>query len=288
MGKLNVYEIVTNQILDALKEDVVPWRKPWRSGLHKNVVRNYTYRGVNQFLCEYYMMQNEEYELPYWLTYKNAQEKGGNVKKGEKGHIVVFWQQIVQEDEDNPEEEPKVFGFYRYYKVFNAAQIEGMEFPPLSDNEHTPIEAAELAIKEMPNPPKMTFGGDAWYAPKPDKVNVPKPEMFDDSDAYYATTFHELAHSTGHEKRLAREGIMDTIRFGSEDYSKEELIAEMTSAMLCAQTGIDPSTRDRSASYIKNWLKKLNDDPKFVVQAASKAHRASEYIMGQIEQEKED
>ncbi len=284
----DVYSLVTDRILEALDNGVAVWTQPWSVDAHKNMNSGRNYRGINQLLCQMYMDANS-YEHNLWLTYKGAQKLEGNVKKGEKSHIVVLWKWIKKEaPEDAIDDEPITFPILRYYSVFNVDQCEGIEVPVLEARQINPNEEAEKVIAEYEDGPEITFGGSgAWYAPKKDVVNVPVQKSFVDDDAYYATLFHELGHSTGHESRLNRKGIMDTIRFGSEDYSQEELCAEICAAMLGAKTGIDPSTVDRAASYIDNWRKKLGEERKWIVNAAAQAQKAADYILGVTYEEEE-
>lgn len=279
MAKLNVYEIVTKQILNLLDEGTVPWAKPWRTTLHKNPATKHTYRGINQLLCEAYMMGNEDWTDPLWVTYKGAEKLGGNVVKDEKSNIVVYWKWNIEKDEETGEEK-RTGGYYLYYRVFNVAQCENLELPEVEELELVPNEEAQRVIDEYEKSPKIVYGGNsAYYRPSADLVNVPKSKDFVDSDSFYAVNFHELIHSTGHKTRLERDGVMTIDEFGSESYSKEELIAELGCAMLCAQTGISPEQIERSASYLDSWRSKLSDEPKWIVQAASKAQKACEYML---------
>lgn len=289
MAKVSVYEIVTQQILEALEQDIVPWRRPWATNLHQNIANKYEYRGINQLLCESYMVR-EGYSLPYWLTYKGAEKMGGQIKEDErkKSHIVVYWKWIEKENPDDPEN-PTKFPILRYYRVYNADQTEGIEFEVPEAREIVPNEEAQKVIDNMPNAPEIIYGGNsAYYMPPTDRVNVPKIEDFvkeTDEDAFYATTFHELIHSTGHTSRLNREELMKANKFGDADYSREELVAEIGSAMLCAQTGIDPSTQKRAVSYIAGWKKKLEDDPKIIVTASSRATKAAKYVLDELDED---
>ena len=176
----------------------------------------------------------------------------------------------------------------RYYSVFNAEQCEGLKLPPLSVPEvrdHERIEAAEALAQAMPNRPTVTEGGTgAWYMPSADRVNVPALGTFDSADSYYATLFHELGHATGHESRLDRKELQGVVRFGSADYSREELVAELTSAYCCASLKLDNSLIDNSAAYLKGWLRALKDDPKMIVVASARAQKAADFIRGVTEE----
>lgn len=281
---VNLYETVTNTILDALKRGVVPWRKPWDASVSVpvNVVTSKPYRGVNLFL-----LAMTPYTDHRWLTYKQAQEKGGRVRPGEKSTLVVFWKRWEPKPESETDEEaPKTQApLLRYFNVFNAEQCEGLDLPdvyrPDRRSEHERIAVADLLVDSMPDKPTIREGGKAaWYRPADDLVNIPSIAKFESSDCYYATLYHELAHATGHEKRLNRKGVTESIQFGSGEYSKEELVAELTSAFCCATIGLDNSLIEDSASYISGWLGVLRNDPKAVVIAAAQAQRAADYIKG--------
>ena len=279
--KEDIAEIVTAKIIEKLESGVIPWRKPWRTlageGLPRNLVSGKPYRGINVFI-----LACQEFESNYWITYRQAQERGGHIRKGEHGTPVIFWNWIHVEGE-TPEEERNL-PFLRHYVVFNLEQTEGIPFPdptvPPVETVFTPIEAAEKILVSMPHPPEIRHqGAKAFYRPAVDLVNLPKQTDFAGPEAYYATLFHELAHSTGHSSRLNRKGVMDFNLFGSHEYSQEELVAEMSSAFLCAETGILPAIIDNSAAYIQGWLKQLKNDRHFVIMAAARAQKAFDYIL---------
>lgn len=277
------YSSVTQTILDALERGVVPWRKPWRSfnSLPVNAISNRPYRGVNAFL-----LGITPYADHRWLTFKQVTEQGGQVRKGEKASLAVFWKlwepNESNSNEDETEKQRRV-PILRHYHLFNAEQCENLSlsdlYQPEEAERHQRIQRAEQIISDMPNPPTISEGGgSAWYRPSTDHVQVPKLSAFTSPDAFYATLFHELGHATGHESRLARKTVTGAIQFGSGDYSQEELVAELTSAFLCAKAGLDNSLLADSASYIDGWLDVLNSDRKAVVYAAAQAQKAADYI----------
>lgn len=287
-GTDKIYTMVTDRIVKALEEGTVPWQRPWRveGGVHKNLVSKKGYRGVNQFLLDLTAM-SAGYSSPWWMSYKQAGELGGNVKKGEKATVVVFFKPIkvkTDERDENGKEVLRTIPLLRYYRVFNVEQTEGIpaeKIPQVKaeDPEFTPIEQAEKVIAEMPNRPTFSHGGDrAYYMPSTDAVRLPKPEKFDAPEHYYSTAFHEFVHSTGHKSRLAR--IKDWTGFGSDPYAREELVAEMGAAMLDSVVGIENTTADNSAAYIASWIKRFQEDKKLLVQAGSKAQAAADYILG--------
>lgn len=276
-----VYEIVTEKILEKLQAGDIPWHQPWVGGKAMNLVSKKEYRGINAFL-----LGCQKYSSPYWLSYKQAQDLGGNVKKGEHGTLVVFWKQLNVKAKDEQEElTDKTIPFLRYYRVFNVEQCEGIDekkIPVTNINpDFQPIEECEKTIESMQKRPDIRHRESrAYYSPPEDYVNMPKKETFAKEEFYYSVLFHELGHSTGHESRCARKKFNEWAPFGTETYSKEELVAEMTSAFLCGHHQIEIQTLDNSAAYIKSWLRKLKDDPKMVVLAAAQAQKAADYILG--------
>ena len=280
----SVYAVVTDRILDQLRQGVVPWHKPWAAGLPKNLNTGKPYRGVNVLV-----LGCAPYASTYWLTYKQAQARGGHVRKGEKSWPVVFWKWIdgKQVDETDspaldPEPKPRKFPILRYYRVSNVEQCDSIEAPKVEARTHNPIEAAESIVDGFRNCPRIEHKNRtrAFYHPALDFVNIPVPELFDSGEAYYSVLFHELMHSTGHPSRLNRKGITDLQGFGSHEYSKEELVAELGAAMLCGVSGIENHTINNSAAYIQSWLRALQDDHKLVVLAAAQAQKAADCIQG--------
>ena len=228
------YDVVTESIIKQLERGVAPWRKPWRTEMPANLVSKKEYRGINIFL-----LACQGYGSRYWLTYRQAQALGGNVKKGEHGTQVVFWKigEFRKENAETGEIENRKSILLRYYTVFNLEQCEGIKSPEPAPVIN-PIEQCESIVRSMPNPPGFEQDSRACYRPSIDTVGMPARSAFHSAEEYYSTFFHELTHSTGHPSRVGREGIMNHNPFGSEDYSKEELVAEMGAAMLCGVAGI--------------------------------------------------
>lgn len=271
-----VYDLVTQQVIQQLESGVAPWRKPWQTLPPANLISMKAYRGINVFLLAF-----AGYGSQYWLTYRQAQSLGGNVRRGEHGTKIVFWKCNTRETESaDGEIEERRSAFLRYYTVFNLEQTEGLKallrLPPAFS-----IESAEEIVKGMPNPPAFEQDSRASYIPSSDTVTMPSRAAFDSQAEYYSTLFHELTHSTGHAKRLGREGIEKIQPFGSEDYSKEELVAEMGSAMLCGAAGIEQATISNSAAYLRSWINRLKADSRLVVSAARAAQEAADYIQGE-------
>lgn len=291
--KIDVYDIVQEKILALLDKGEIPWRKPWHgagSGLQlpSNYVTKKVYSGLNPFL-----LLCAGYDCPYWVSYKQAVELGGSVRKGEKGHMVVFWKPLPKTDKVtgkpilNNKGKPEMVFFLRYFTVFNLLQCDGIEWvrpaPIEKPQGWTAIGECESIINNMPNAPTISHGGNrACYFPALDLVKMPEKENFAQREGYYNTLFHELTHSTGHKSRLARKGVDGeaVAAFGSETYGKEELIAEMGAAFLCGFAGISPATLENSVAYLQNWKKAIKGDNKLVVFAASQAQKAADYIMG--------
>lgn len=276
--KCNVYEMVTNRIIDQLSKGEIPWQKPWHginSGAYNRVSKK-PYSFMNQMLLSH----DGEY-----ATFNQWKAAGGHIRKGEKAEVVVFWKINEVEEEVNGEIKTKCYPVLRKYCVFHISQVEGVEPLNMEAVEHEPIAEAEkvktdymeregIEIKEI-------FSNDAFYSPMGDYINVPAKEQYTDINEFYATLYHECLHSTGSETRLNRFNKNEKLaKFGSEDYSKEELVAEIGSAFLMNTIGIEtPKTFKNSAAYIQGWLKVLENNPKMIVSAAGKAEKAVKFIL---------
>jgi antirestriction protein ArdC len=275
--KRDAYDIITERIIDIMNQGVVPWHKGWIGGGRPcNLVTGKPYRGINVFV-----LALSGYSSWYWLTFNQARKKGGSVRKGEKGAPVVFWKWLEKEteDADTGEKTTDRIPLLRYYTVFNLEQTHGIPDPELADKpEINPIDAAQVIISNMPQRPAMVPGRPAYNA-KADIVSLPAFKRFDQAEDFYSTAFHELAHSTGHGSRLCRKEVVEATFFGDPDYSKEELVAEMTAAFLCFEAGIAMQTVENSAAYIQSWLKVFEDDRKMLVCAAAAAQKASDFIL---------
>jgi antirestriction protein ArdC len=282
-NRKSVYAIVTDQILAALERGVVPWRRSWggQQMAPTSATTGKHYRGINVWLL-LISQQIHGYESPWWLTYKQAQALGGNVRKGEKSTIVTFWKEWQREDKETGETDK--IPVLRYFSVFNAAQCDGLgaKFtarPDIPQRHHSPIEACERIVDGYQNGPAIEFGGfQPLYQPGMDRVLMTRPELFESGEAYYATLFHELAHSTGHPKRLNRE---DLGKQGLQPYGREELTAEMGAALLCGVADISPATIENSAAYLAGWCSAIKQDHKLVISAAAAAQKAADWILGE-------
>lgn len=284
-NKPNVYQLVTERIIERLEAGVIPWHRPWTGvGAPRNLISARPYHGINAFL-----LASMGYDSPFWLTWNQVKRLDGSVRKGEKACPVVFWKWYERRTEERDESGKQVVesrAFIRYFSVFNTTQCEGIDEhvpePELPSRDFNPVKEAEATVAEMPKRPAIEHGfGAACYMPLRDTVRMPRRERFESSQAYYATLFHELTHSTGHASRLGREGIAQTAAFGSDRYSEEELIAEMGAAFVCGHVGIEATTIDNAAAYIDHWLQQLREDKRMIVRTAAKAQKAADFILDQ-------
>ncbi|MGB3721302.1 MAG: zincin-like metallopeptidase domain-containing protein [Pacificimonas sp.] len=278
---------ITAAIIERLEAGTAPWVKPWKTGqggfsrpLRANGV---PYRGMNTFWL-WMVADAKGFGSPSWMTYRQAAELGGQVRKSEKSTIAIFYKTYEKEVE-TPRGEPdtETRRVLRSYSVFNADQIDGLP------ERYRPA-LAEIPIADpggrradldaffgcIPVPVRQ-HGDRAYYEPAADRITMPPPSLFDDYEHYYATLAHECAHATGHGSRLDRnlKG-----RFGDQAYAAEELIAEMTAAMLGAEVGLPTRHLDHHASYIASWLKLLRKDDRAILTAAAKAEAASDWLLG--------
>lgn len=278
--KKDVYEMVTDRIIEQLEQGVIPWQKPWGGVIDGayNRISKKPYSLLNQMLLQH----SGEY-----ATFKQWSELGGHIRKGEKSEIVVFWKLQPYEDENaDGEKIIKQIPLLRYYNVFHVSQVDGIEPKELDLNEFEPIEEAErikteyMTREHLKILEKLT--DKAFYSPAFDYIQVPCKEQYQDVEEFYSTLFHEMVHSTGHKTRLDREDVKDCMYFGSENYSKEELTAELGSAFLVNLLGIETKKSFRNSSaYIQGWLGRLRGDKKFIVSASSKAEKAVKYILNE-------
>lgn len=279
MAAANVYQMVTDRIIEEMQKGIIPWEKPWtgvRAGAFNRVSKK-PYSLLNQMLLKH----TGEY-----ATFKQWSELGGKIKKGAKSEIIVFWKitEIEEENEDN-EKVKKNIAILRYYNVFHISQVEGVKPLESPFPEVEPIEEADRIINDYVAREHIDFtecaSNDAYYNPLRDCVVVPMKEQYKLINEYYSTTFHELTHTTGHKDRLNRLENEAITAYGSETYSKEELVAELGSSYIMNFLGIETiKTFRNSARYIKNWLQVLKNDNKFIVSAASKAEKAVNFILG--------
>lgn len=278
--KKDVYEMVTDRIIEQLEQGVIPWEKPWGGVIDGayNRISKRPYSLLNQMLLQH----SGEY-----ATFKQWSELGGHIRKGEKSEIVVFWKLQPYEDENaDGEKIIKQIPLLRYYNVFHVSQVDGIEPKELDLNEFEPIEEAErikteyMTREHLKILEKLT--DKAFYSPTFDYIQIPCKEQYQNVEEFYSTLFHEMVHSTGYKTRLDRKDVKDCMYFGSENYSKEELTAELGSAFLVNLLGIETKNSFRNSSaYIQGWLGRLRGDKKFIVSASSKAEKAVKYILNE-------
>lgn len=274
---INIFQIVTDRILEQLENNVIAWRKSWQGGVPVNYVTQKPYQGINLLL------------LPYggeWLTFLQIQQAGGKVKKGEKSSMIVFFKMLEKNKDDIDSEEKEKIPLLRYSNVFHISQTEGIKSKqqPIDLNNINPIDEADSALTDYINRSGVTFknvtgSNEAYYRPSTDTIIMPDIKQFDKSEEYYSVALHECSHSTGYKTRLNR--LSETASFGSNDYSKEELIAEIASCMCMNYLNLEiPDTFNNSIAYIDGWRKKIKDDNKLILTAANQAQKATNLILG--------
>jgi antirestriction protein ArdC len=281
----SVYEVITARIIEQLESGTAPWQKPWKvsgtNGIPRNLVTRRPYRGIN-----IWMLLSSRFSSSYWLTFRQANELKGHVRRGEKGLPVVYWKFGTREVQDGDEKVEKPSVLCRFYTVFNIEQCDGIPAPEeLSEPTPAvrPIDACERVVNGWSQEPAIRHGGDcASYHRITDCVRMPNTTTFDSMEEYYSTLFHELTHATGHPTRLNRSTLMDSESFADENYSREELVAEMGAAFLAGCCGVENRTINNSAAYLANWLDALKNDSRLVVIAASQAQKAADLILGII------
>jgi antirestriction protein ArdC len=285
------YQQVTDQIIEHLENGVVPWRCPWNreTGRPRNFTTGKPYRGVNSIL-----LGCRHAASPWWMTYRQAMERGGHVRKGERGAMVVKYGTFTPKDAPQPtidaatDGKQAKRGYLRGFIVFNASQIDGIEFPPpqqgpvLAADQR--IALAEAIVQNMPQRPVIHEGRGtrAVYRPSLDEVDMPAFGSFESAEAFHLTLFHELAHATGHASRLNRPSLTKHDEFGGPVYSQEELVAEMTAAFIGMEAGLIRDRHEQSAAYLNSWLGVLSarNHRHWIVQAASQANLAADFILG--------
>jgi antirestriction protein ArdC len=291
--KFDAYQMVTDRICEMLEQGFIPWDKPWAMAKTSawSGCDGHIYSLINQFLLadpgkKYNSWDELEKDIAgEWVTFKQAIDRGGCVRRGEKGRKIVFFTMLPEKDEDGNETKNS-FPYLKWTTVFKVDQCENIEQKFHKDADCLYDFNANQTAEEVSNDyicrEKITLniqhGNKACYSPSSDTVTMPMPEQFEDNAEYYSTLFHELTHSTGHQKRLNR--IVKAAAFGDDDYSAEELVAEIGSASILATLGIENGrTFKNSAAYVQNWLKALKNDKKMIVSASSKAEKAVKMIL---------
>jgi antirestriction protein ArdC len=302
-GTDKIYTMVTDALIASLEADIVPWMKPWaETGSPQNAITKRNYTGINRIL-----LQSSKFVDPRWLSYKQAAAKGGNVRKGEASTIITFWKRAIKHDKQTcPGRKAceamekgancKRFGMLRYYRVFNVEQCDGLNLEPLTVEIPNPVaihEAAQTVLDEyLEREDGLTLqhgcdggcggAGGAHYIPSLDIIHLPKRDTFKTVEGYYSTAFHEAGHSTGKPGReCERKDWTGEYTIHSGGRSREELVAEFTSAFVSEATGLDNTLEhDQHAAYVKSWLGHLKNNPKWAVEAAGYAQKAANRILG--------
>lgn len=287
-AKTDIYTSVTDSIIAALEKGVRPWMQPWSAehaaGKIARPLRHNLepYRGINVLMLWGEAME-KGFSAPIWMTFKQAKELGGNVRKGEKGSVVVYANTLnrSETDEATGEEREQSIPYLKSYSVFNAEQVDGLpeRFTQIAAPKLEPIERDAHADQFFAATGASIHhgGGRAYYSSSEDRIQMPPFEAFRDAESYYATLAHEATHWTRHATRLERD--FGRKRWGDEGYAAEELVAELGAAFLCADLGLTPEVRDDHAAYIGNWLAVLKNDKRAIFTAASYAQKATDYLI---------
>lgn len=280
--QLDVFAIITNRVIDQLKQSVIPWRKPWTEGGHpQNLFTKRPYTGINTWL-----LGSLGYSQNYFLTWKQLKAVGASVKKGEKGTMIVFWKTVLQQHSKNNTEPPQTKSVLRYYYVFNIAQIDNLPEVitiPFSPEINMHLGACDEIIEAMPHCPAIKHSKQkAYYDPIKDCINIPKQSSFDAISSYYSTLFHELIHSTGHQSRLNRNEIAELNKHDAEMYNIENLTSEIGTCYLNSITGIAAKEFEDNTGDIvdiRGWTEVLKHDRWMIVSASMQAQNATDYIL---------
>ena len=278
-----ICQMVTDRLIAEMEKGIIPWSKPWHGkGGAISHSTGKPYSLLNQFI----LSREGEY-----ITFNQCKAEGGKVKKGAKGLPVVFWKQIkIKETAADGEQREQLVPILKYYTVFHIEDCEGIKakYADRETRPHAdPIAEAEAVVTEYEKREKLRIlrtgeSGEAFYSPARDFIQVPCIEQYTEASEYYSTLFHEMTHSTGHASRLSRfTGSAAAAAFGSAEYSKEELVAEIGAASLNSYCGIEtPASFRNSAAYLQGWLSALRKDPAMIITAAGKAEKAVNYIVG--------
>ena len=292
--RIDVYEEVTNQIIAMLEAGTRPWSPRWTSGAASLPLRHEgtAYRGINILLL-WSASMTSGYTNPYWMTYRQASELGGQVRKGEKGNLVVHAGSFTPKDEEagqdregESESEDRTRSYLKKYVVFNVEQIDGLDMTKY------PVPRVDVKNRDQRDPeleaafarygvPYSEGGNSAYYNPASDSIRMPAFADFVSGNAFYATLAHEGIHASGHRSRLNRETLYDYGK-STQIRAAEEMVAEVGAAMLCAQIGMEPTERDDHAAYIASWLTALRNDKRAIFRAATAAKQASEFILAKM------
>ncbi len=283
----DIYQTVTDQILEAMETATGQGRRLWdaQPSLPLNLATSKPYSGMN-ILILWGAALSRGFKSLYWLTYKQASDMGGQVRKGEHSELCIFYKpwESQETNAETGEAETKTGAVLKSFRVFNLDQIDGIQSPATRARPAFEVLAdAERLLQNTPAPIREG-GARACYIPSLDEIHMPARETFISPEAFYSVAYHEATHSTGHQSRLARQF---STRFGDEAYAMEELVAELGAAFLCAEVGILPTTREDHAQYLANWVRVLRSDRKAIFTAAAAASKAAAFIKGHGEAQPE-
>ncbi len=274
-------EAMAMKIVELMEREGTNWVKPWSdAGSAHNVVSKKAYRGMN-ILSLGLAASEAEYKSSEWATFKQWSEKGAKVKKGQKGTDIFFFSRMIKKDEKTNKD--KFIGFWKYYTVFNADQVDGYESPTKEQTEIASIESVDSYVSNTGATIRHA-GNRAYYSPSLDFIGMPNKTDFESVEGYYSTLLHELAHWTGHSSRLDR--ITSTSK-SNEEYAKEELVAECGSAFLCTLLGVTREPTPNHAKYLNAWIRNIKDNPKTLFTAISKAQKVVDFLE-ELQVEKKD
>jgi antirestriction protein ArdC len=288
----DTYQVITDAIIEAMeKRQVIPWRKTWSYDFlaPMNYFSKHEYRGINAIMCSL-----TPHATPFFLTLKQVNRLGGKVCKGAKSIPIVFWKtyyknadgKTISEEEAKTDSSSQKAMFPKYYRVFNIEDTEGIQYDlPVTEikSEVEPIDYCEKIVSHMTNKPAIFYADrfSPCYIPAKDEVRMPPINCFDNAEEFYLNQFHELIHATGHSSRLNRKEVIAVTKFGSLNYSREELVAEIGAVYLAQIAGINTTdVFDNSIAYLQGWIQAFKDDKKMILVAASRAQKAVDYVVG--------
>jgi antirestriction protein ArdC len=284
----DIHLAITERFINQLRAGSVPWQRPWQGVM--NIASRKNYRGINSLT-----LGLSKFASPFWMTFRQAHELGGHIRKGEKSAPIIYYKFLEKRDPSGnavftAKGKAATVPFLRWSNVFNLEQTEGVEAPELTAPpvNARPLGRAEELVRQTNLCPIRKEGFAAAYSPHEDIIHMPPTGLFRSPEDYYHTLFHEMTHATGHASRLDREGITNPIKFGSDRYSKEELIAELGAAFLSNDAGILDQVRfENSTAYLGSWISKFESEPTLLISAASHAQRSFNWVAGTSHEESE-
>ena len=277
MKKVSIHEKIANQVIEAMKTSGNDWIRPWAVPSDQqptSIVTDKEYTGVNWLILSLAKF-DQNFTTGKWATYRGWQKLGAQVKKGSKGHQIIYFNTVKVDDQNS--EKSKTIPYAKPYTVFNADQVEGYDFSEIDAMFH---DMPDTVADDLANKIGVKIVNDnktqACYIPSKDTINMPMQSQFEDLESYAATLLHEIVHWTSHKDRCDR-NIKN--KHGTKDYAFEELIAELGSAMLCGSLNISVRPREEHAKYLNIWIAKLSENPKAIFSASAKAQKAVNFIL---------